>query len=188
MFETTDSSSFAIFEDFMAIVVNYRIVKTGFPHLGFNSHAAVLIESLKNGVADRSLRGSSIAPPKPTLFRGRRIPINEVLDIGTLPYESMQEMLSHPNPFPPDTHTGLGMDLTHCICDVLVKNRYTAVDFEPLFRRVFPNGSGGLEAYEWRTRQKNVYPRSHSWREPEYRTVYDPGLGRYVFFAALVTD
>ncbi len=68
------------------------------------------------------------------------------------------------------------------------ENSYTGADFVKINAALFPNGTGGLEAYEWSTDWSDYFGEGHEWRGALCLTVYDKRLDRFAVILASATD
>ncbi len=68
------------------------------------------------------------------------------------------------------------------------ENRYTGKDFVRVNAVLFPNGTDGLEAYEWTTDWSDYFDEGHEWWGTLCLTVYDKTLHRFVVIMASATD
>jgi hypothetical protein len=66
--------------------------------------------------------------------------------------------------------------------------RYTGADFDRVNAALFPNGTDGLEVYEWTTDWSDYFDDGHEWWGALCLTVYDGSLGRFVVISASATD
>ncbi len=65
---------------------------------------------------------------------------------------------------------------------------YTDADFERVNAALFPNGTDGLEVYEWTTDWSDYFDDGHEWWGALCLTVYDKGLDRFAVILASATD
>ena len=65
---------------------------------------------------------------------------------------------------------------------------YTDADFAHLNATLFPNGTDGLEAYEWTTDWSDYFDDGHEWWGALCLTVYDKSLDRFAVILASATD
>ena len=68
------------------------------------------------------------------------------------------------------------------------QNGCTAEDFERVNAALFPNGTGGLEVYEWDTGWSDYFDEGHEWWGALCFTVYDKTLDRFAVIMASATD
>ncbi len=68
------------------------------------------------------------------------------------------------------------------------ENGYTGKDFARVNAALFPNGTDGLEAYEWTTDWSEYFDEGHEWWGTLCLTVYDKTLGRFAVIMASATD
>ena len=66
--------------------------------------------------------------------------------------------------------------------------RYSEEDFDRVNAALFPEGSGGLEVYEWNTDWSEFFDEGHEWWGALCFTVYDKSLDRFVVIMASATD
>ena len=66
--------------------------------------------------------------------------------------------------------------------------RYTDADFDRVNAALFPNGTDGLEVYEWTTDWSDFFDDGHEWRGALCLTVYDRSLDRFAVILASATD
>ena len=67
-------------------------------------------------------------------------------------------------------------------------NGYTDADFEGINAALFPNGTDGLEVYEWTTDWSEYFDEGREWWGTLCLTVYDASLDRFVIIMASATD
>ncbi len=67
-------------------------------------------------------------------------------------------------------------------------NGYTGADFVRVNAALFPNGTEGLEVYEWTTDWSDYFDEGHEWWGALCLTVYDPSLRRFAVILASATD
>ena len=67
-------------------------------------------------------------------------------------------------------------------------NSYSGKDFVRLNAALFPNGTEGLDAYEWTTDWSDYFDDGHEWWGALCLTVYDASLGRFAVITASATD
>ena len=65
---------------------------------------------------------------------------------------------------------------------------YTGKDFVRVNAALFPNGTDGLEVYEWDTDWSDYFDDGHEWWGALCLTVYDKTLERFVIITASATD
>ena len=65
---------------------------------------------------------------------------------------------------------------------------YTDADFDRLNAALFPNGTDGLEVYEWTTDWSDYFDEGHEWWGTLCLTVYDKSLDRFAVIMASATD
>ena len=68
------------------------------------------------------------------------------------------------------------------------ENHYTGKDFVRVNAALFPNGTDGLEVYEWTTDWSDYFDEGHEWWGALCLTVYDNTLDRFVVIMASATD
>jgi len=68
------------------------------------------------------------------------------------------------------------------------QNGYTGKDFLQVNAALFPNGTDGLEVYEWTTDWSNYFDDGHEWWGTLCLTVYDKTLDRFAVIMASATD
>ena len=68
------------------------------------------------------------------------------------------------------------------------KNGYTGKDFVRVNATLFPNGTDGLEVFEWTTDWSDYFDEGHEWWGALCLTVYDQTLERFVIIMASATD
>ena len=68
------------------------------------------------------------------------------------------------------------------------QNSYTGKDFVRVNNALFPNGTDGLEAYEWNTDWSDYFDDGHEWWSTLCLTVYDKTLDRFAVIMASATD
>ena len=67
-------------------------------------------------------------------------------------------------------------------------NGYTDADFDRINAALFPNGTDGLEVFEWTTGWSEYFDEGHEWWGTLCLTVLDKTLGRIVVIMASATD
>lgn len=65
---------------------------------------------------------------------------------------------------------------------------YTGKDFARVNAALFPNGTDGLEVYEWDTNWSDYFDEGHEWWGALCLTLYDQTLKRFVVITASATD
>ncbi len=83
---------------------------------------------------------------------------------------------------------GRNLNYRKAFLDPPHKNSYTARDFDRLNAALFPNGTEGLEPYEWTTDWSEYFDDGHEWWGALCLTVYDPSLDRFAVIMASATD
>ncbi len=68
------------------------------------------------------------------------------------------------------------------------QNSYTGKDFVRVNAALFPNGTDGLEVYEWSTDWSDYFDEGHEWWGTLCLTVYDKHLDRFAVIMASATD
>ncbi len=68
------------------------------------------------------------------------------------------------------------------------RNGYTGKDFARVNAALFPNGTDGLEVYEWTTDWSDYFDEGHEWWGALCLTAYDRTLERFVVILASATD
>lgn len=68
------------------------------------------------------------------------------------------------------------------------KSGYTGKDFDRVNAALFPNGTDGLEVYEWTTDWSDYFDDGHEWWGTLCLTVYDRTLDRFAVIMASATD
>lgn len=69
-----------------------------------------------------------------------------------------------------------------------IRKYYAPVDFEIVNRTLFPQGSDGLEVYEWTTDWSDYFDAGHEWWGAACWSVYDKALNRYAVIMVSATD
>lgn len=67
-------------------------------------------------------------------------------------------------------------------------NGYTDADFDMICASLFPNGTDGLEVYEWTTDWSEYFDEGHEWWGALCLTVCDASLDRFAVIFASATD
>lgn len=67
-------------------------------------------------------------------------------------------------------------------------NSYTDKDFDTVNTALFPNGTEGLEIFEWSTEWSDYFDDGHEWWGTLCITVYDKSLERFAVIMASATD
>ncbi len=67
-------------------------------------------------------------------------------------------------------------------------NSYTGKDFVKVNAALFPNGTDGLEVYEWTTDWSDYFDEGHEWWGALCLTVYDKSADRFAVIMASATD
>ena len=65
---------------------------------------------------------------------------------------------------------------------------YTNADFDRINAALFPNGTDGLEAYQWPTDWSDYFNDGHEWWGTLCITVYDRSVERFAVITASATD
>lgn len=68
------------------------------------------------------------------------------------------------------------------------ENGYSDADFAKVNAVLFPNGTDGLDVYEWTTDWSDYFDEGHEWWGALCLTVYDRSLNRFAVILASATD
>lgn len=81
-----------------------------------------------------------------------------------------------------------GMNYRKAFLNPPIPNGYTDKDFAKVNAALFPNGTEGLEVYEWSTDWSEYFDEGHEWWGAFCLTVYDRTLERFAVIMASATD
>ena len=152
---------YALLADYPGLAVEYRIVEPDAPYAGLRSHR----DALK--AAWRTLRDGDGEPGDPDLAEGTQIAADELFSS-----HYREGKLNYRRAFLYPPH-GSGC---------------TWKDFVRVNAALFPEGTNGLEVYEWTTDWSEYFDDGREWWGTLCLTVYDKSLGRFVVITASATD
>ncbi|MBQ6907500.1 MAG: hypothetical protein IJT38_03700 [Clostridia bacterium] len=149
---------YLLLADYPDLVVDYCIVDEG-QYCGYESHR----KALKTAYI-RICRGWNGDPDKAT---GKKIASEEMFSS-----DYKEETLNYRKAFLYPPH----------------RNSYNGRDFVRVNAALFPNGTDGLEVFEWNTDWSEYFDEGHEWWGALCLTAYDKTLDRFVIIMASATD
>ena len=156
--EQDDDPFYRLIAEYPDLAVEYRIVK-GERYCGYESHRKALKTAFDS--FDGEWKGD------PDRAIGKMISAPELFSS-----EYQDGKLNYRNAFLYPPH----------------ENGYTGKDFVRVNAALFPNGTDGLEVYEWTTDWSDCFDEGHEWWGALCLTVYDKSLDRFVVIMASATD
>ena len=160
-----DDAFYDLIEKYPDCVVDYCLVKNENYASGYNAHRSALLRASRKLFID--VDGSTIWHYDADKADTKQISAGELfapaVDNGKLNYR--KAFLKPPYP------TG-----------------YTDSDFDLINEALFPNGTSGLEVYEWTTDWSEYFDEGHEWWGALCLTVYDKTLDRFAVIMASATD
>ena len=162
----TDDPFFAVLEDYPDSAVDFCLVKSGSTDAAHNAHRNALacacrdLFSEENGEDDAWTYDLGRA-------RARRIGVDAL--------------------FAPSNANG-ALNFCRAFLSPPWGSAYTDADFARVIEALFPNGTDGLEAYEWTTDWSDYFDDGHEWWGALCLTVYDKSLDRFAVILASATD
>ena len=88
----------------------------------------------------------------------------------------------------PDPLKGEQIPYWYAFWETPHRSGYGPDDFRKVNAALFPEGTDGLEVYEWTTDWSNLFDDGHEWWGAACWSVYDKRLDRYVVMLASETD
>ena len=88
----------------------------------------------------------------------------------------------------PDTGKGEQIPYWYAFLEPPHTSGYTPEDFHKVNTVLFPEGTEGLEVYEWSTDWSSCFDDGHEWWGTACWSVYDPAPDRFIVLFASATD
>ncbi|MBQ7491863.1 MAG: hypothetical protein IJT76_04630 [Clostridia bacterium] len=160
-----DDPFYELIAGYPACVVDYCIIKDDLPHHGCESHRRALsfaCRALLKGSGGEDGWHYNLSKASAKKIDAR--------ELFSLSYQD--DRLNYRKAFLYPPH----------------ENEYSGKDFAKVNAVLFPNGTDGLEAYEWTTGWSDYFDEGHEWWGALCLTVYDKSLDRSVIILASATD
>ncbi len=181
-----DDPFYEVIAEYPDCAVDCCLVKNGHNAAGLNAHRDALLCACRELLADEN--GEAIWHYDVGKADARRIPAEELLSLPEEPWTG------------PERHSKSGVTWFRQVTDggrrpywqaLLIPpagRRYTADDFRKINAALFPNGTEGLEAFEWTTDWSDYFDDGREWWGTLCLTVYDRSLDRFAVILASATD
>jgi|GEM_PF-331557 len=161
-----DDPFYELIAQYPACVVDYCIVSSDKPSCrGFEAHRRALRAACEKLFSESSRGGPRRCDV--SRARGRLIDTHELF---TSNYK--EDSLNYRRAFLYPPH----------------ENGYSGLDFVKVNNALFPNGTDGLEVFEWTTDWSDYFDEGHEWWGALCLTVCDKSLDRFVVIMASATD
>ncbi len=162
--ETPDDPFYDLIAEYPDSVVDFCIVKNNISHHGYSSHLCALATACEKLFTDgdESMWEYDVDKANGSQIRAQTL---FAADDGTDNLNYRSAFLNPPN-----------------------GNSYHETDFKRINAALFPNGTDGLEVYEWSTDWSDYFDDGHEWWGALCLTVYDRSLDRFVVILASATD
>ena len=154
-----DGPFYSLISEYPDLAVDYFLIKNEQSDAGYESHHKAL-----KAAFDRISGEWKGDPGRAT---GKKIPAAELFSA-----ESQDQKLNYRKAFLSPPH----------------KNNYTGKDFDRVNDALFPNGTDGLEVYEWTTDWSEYFDDGSEWWGTLCLTVYDKTVDRFAVIMASATD
>ena len=160
-----DETVSRLIDDYPDNVIDYCLVKNGLVETGRNAHWQALLRASRElfiDIDDEVIWHFDVGKAD-----ARQISVEALFAPAAKdgPLNYRKAFL-----FPPYEHT------------------YTDQDFDRINHALFPNGTDGLEVYEWTTEWSEYFDEGHEWWGALCLTVYDKSMDRFVVILASATD
>jgi hypothetical protein len=153
---------FSVISEYPDSIVDYAIVAAEKPYCDGKSHFSALMKGAGQIMADSWKINGGIAEIS-----------SKIITVGELFAPAAKNgVLNYRRAFLSPPHT----------------NKYTDADFDRINAALFPNGTDGLEIYEWSTDWSDYFDDGHEWWGALCLSVYDKTLDRFVIIMASATD
>jgi len=160
--EETDEPFYKLLAQYPDSVVDYCLVRLDEPYAGAGSHFTALLKGAVRIIADNRQmtvdKGRMTARKIPTAALFAPVDTNAALNYRTA-------FLRPPH-----------------------GNGYQNADFDKINHALFPNGTDGLEVFEWSTDWSDYFDDGREWWGTLCLTVYDRSRDRFVVILASATD
>lgn len=181
--------------------VDYCLIEDDAPHQGYRSHKdAVLFATLKviERDIDTQLRDElaygekAHDEPFPWSLdigkaQGHQIDADTLLHVPVI-LRTDRTGRRHYDCKLPDPLKGEQIPYWYAFWETPHPSGYGPDDFRKVNSALFPEGTNGLEVYEWTTDWSNLFDDGHEWWGAACWSVYDRRMGRYVVMMASETD
>jgi len=191
MYELLNDPFYKLMENYPRCIIDYCLIKDDTPHQGYRSHKeAVLFAMLK--VIEREID---------TQLEDEPFPWN--LDIGKAQAHQIDATALFHVPEIlrtdrvgqrfydcglPDPLKGEQIPYWYAFWETPHRSGYGPDDFRTVNSILFPEGTDGLEVYEWTTDWSDYFDDGHEWWGSACWSVYDKTMNRYIVILASTTD
>ena len=182
---------YELLEHYPRCGVEYCLIEADAPHQGYRSHKdAVLFAALK--VIERDVDERLRDEPFPWSLdmgkaRARQIEVDALLHVPEI-VRTDRVGQRHYDCGLPDPLKGEQIPYWYAFWETPHPSGYGPDDFRKVNAALFPEGTDGLEIYEWTTDWSNLFDDGHEWWGAACWSVYDVRMGRYVVMIASETD
>ena len=182
---------YELLEHYPRCGVEYCLIAADAPHQGYRSHKdAVLFAALK--VIERDFDEQLRDEPFPWSLdmekaRARQIDAGALLHVPEI-VRTDRVGQRHYDCELPDPLKGEQIPYWYAFWETPHPSGYGPDDFRRVNAALFPEGTDGLEVYEWTTDWSNLFDDGHEWWGAACWSVYDSRMGRYVVMIASETD
>ena len=182
---------YELLEHYPRCGVEYCLIEADAPHQGYRSHKdAVLFAALK--VIERDFDEQLRDEPFPWSLdmekaRARQIEVDALLHVPEI-VRTDRVGQRHYDCELPDPLKGEQIPYWYAFWETPHPSGYGPDDFRRVNAALFPEGTDGLEVYEWTTDWSNLFDDGHEWWGAACWSVYDSRMGRYVVMIASETD
>ena len=182
---------YALIEHYPRCGVEYCLIEADAPHQGYRSHKdAVLFAALK--VIERDVDEQLRDEPFPWSLdmekaRARQIEVEALLHVPEI-VRTDRVGQRHYDCGLPDPLKGEQIPYWYAFGETPHPSGYGPDDFRKVNAALFPEGTDGLEVYEWTTDWSNIFDDGREWWGAACWSVYDRRMGRYVVMIASETD
>ena len=160
-----DDPFYACLAEYPGCAVDYRIFRDGLPYAGYHSHRTALAFTCRE------------------LFDTGDEETAWQYDLG----KAGAKKISAQELFAPAAQNG-PLNYRRAFLYPPHGSGCTGADFDRVNALLFPNGTQGLEVYEWTTDWSEYFDDGHEWWGALCLTVYDKSLRRFVVILASATD
>lgn len=192
---------YELIEHYPRCGIDYCLIENNTPHQGYRSHKdAVLFATLK--VIERDIitqlrdelayGGKAQDEPFPWSLdigkaRGHQIDASTLLHVPEI-LRTDRVGRRYYDCGLPDPLKGEQIPYWYAFWETPHPSGYGPDDFRRVNSVLFPEGTDGLEVYEWTTDWSNIFDDGHEWWGAACWSVYDRRVGRYVVMMASETD
>lgn len=182
---------YELLEHYPRCGVEYCLIEADAPHQGYRSHKdAVLFAALK--VIERDTDSQPQDEPFPWSLdmekaRAHQIDAEALLHVPEVLRTDRAGRRFYDCGLP-DPLKGEQIPYWYAFWETPHPSGYGPDDFRKVNAALFPEGTDGLEVYEWTTDWSNLFDDGHEWWGAACWSVYDSRMGRYVVMIASETD